>query len=45
VHFREVDGAWLPHAIVQLQIEAGRITRVRDDVHVAYLLQSSAIEA
>jgi RNA polymerase sigma-70 factor (ECF subfamily) len=44
VHFRQVDGAWLPHAVVQLAIEDGRISLVRDYVHVDYLLCNSTVE-
>jgi RNA polymerase sigma-70 factor (ECF subfamily) len=43
VHFREKDGAWVPHSIVQLGIEDGRITAVRDYVHVDYLLRDSIV--
>jgi RNA polymerase sigma-70 factor, ECF subfamily len=38
VHFRERDGAWCPHAIVQLTISGDAITVVRDYIHVDYLL-------
>jgi RNA polymerase sigma-70 factor (ECF subfamily) len=44
VHFREADGVWSPHAIVQLAIEDGVITRVRDYVHVDYLLKHSDVQ-
>jgi RNA polymerase sigma-70 factor (ECF subfamily) len=38
VHFRERDGAWRPHSIVQLTVAGDAITLVRDYVHVDYLL-------
>jgi RNA polymerase sigma-70 factor (ECF subfamily) len=44
VHFREIDGAWQPHAIVQLAIDGDRIATVRDYVHVDYLLRSCVVE-
>jgi len=43
VHFRQIDGAWLPHAIVELGIAAGKVTLVRDYIHVDYLLQHCAV--
>ena len=43
VHFRRVDGAWRPHAIVQLAIEGGRVAAVRDYLHVDYLLHASEV--
>ncbi len=44
VQFREVDGAWLPHSIVQLDSDGEAISLVRDYVHVDYLLRSSVVE-
>jgi RNA polymerase sigma-70 factor, ECF subfamily len=38
VHFRERDGAARPLAIVQLSIEGGAITQIRDFVHLEDLL-------
>ena len=43
VHFREADGAWLPHAVVQLGIDGDRVALVRDYVHVDYLLEASEV--
>jgi RNA polymerase sigma-70 factor (ECF subfamily) len=43
VHLREVDGAWQPHAIVQLAIAGDAITLVRDYVHVDYLLDHCVV--
>jgi RNA polymerase sigma-70 factor (ECF subfamily) len=43
VHFRWHDGAWVPRAVVQLAIEHGVVTRVRDFVHVDYLLADSDV--
>ncbi len=45
VHFREQGGAWVPRTIVQLAIEDGAITRVRDYIHVDYLLEDCAVQA
>lgn len=44
VHFRHVDGAWLPHAIIQLAIDDDKIALVRDYVHIDYLLHDSIVE-
>ena len=44
VHFRQVDGTWLPHAIIQLAIADDQITLVRDYIHVDYLLRYSTID-
>jgi RNA polymerase sigma-70 factor (ECF subfamily) len=43
VHFRLRDGAWVPLAVVQLAIEHGAVTRIRDFVHVEYLLADSDV--
>lgn len=43
VQFREVDGAFMPQSVVQLRIENGRITLVRDYVHVEYLLRHCVV--
>ena len=43
VHFRRVDGAWLPHAVVELGIAGGQVTRVRDYIHVDYLLEHCVV--
>jgi RNA polymerase sigma-70 factor, ECF subfamily len=45
VHFRRVDGEWAPHSVLALSIEAGKIARVRDYVHVAYLLQGARVRS
>jgi RNA polymerase sigma-70 factor, ECF subfamily len=44
VHFREVDGTWLPHAVIQLAIDDDKIAVIRDYVHVDYLLRNSVVE-
>jgi RNA polymerase sigma-70 factor (ECF subfamily) len=38
VHFRELGGAWAPRSMVRLEVAGGAIVRVRDYVHVDYLL-------
>jgi RNA polymerase sigma-70 factor, ECF subfamily len=43
VHFRRSGDDWQPLAVVELTIEAGKIARVRDYVHVAGLLQGARI--
>ena len=44
VHFRQVDGAWLPHAVIQLAIDDDKVAVIRDYVHVDYLLRNSIVE-
>jgi hypothetical protein len=43
VHYREIDGAWVPRSIVQLGIADGRVVRIRDYAHVDYMLRDSAV--
>lgn len=43
VQFREIDGAWQPHAIVRLDLEDDRITKIRDYTHVDYVLADSVV--
>jgi RNA polymerase sigma-70 factor, ECF subfamily len=44
VHFRSDDTGWQPLALVLLDVEDGKITRIRDYVHVDYLLAGSSID-
>jgi RNA polymerase sigma-70 factor (ECF subfamily) len=44
VHFRDDNGAWQPHALVLFEVDSGRITRVRDYIHVEYQLASSKVD-
>lgn len=44
VHWRRIDGAWTPHAAVRLWWSEGRVVRIRDYVHVPYLLRDSRTE-
>jgi RNA polymerase sigma-70 factor (ECF subfamily) len=43
VHFRENDGAWIPHGVVRLTVENGEVSHVRDYVHVDYLLRDCVV--
>ena len=43
VHFREIDGLWIPHAVVRLTVEDGKVSHVRDYVHVDYLLRDCVV--
>jgi RNA polymerase sigma-70 factor (ECF subfamily) len=46
VHWRRIDGEWRATTAVRLWWEQGKVTRIRDYVHVEYLLQDSrAIDA
>jgi RNA polymerase sigma-70 factor (ECF subfamily) len=44
VRFREVDGTWVPQSVVQLEIADGRVARVRDYIHVDYILRHSVVD-
>lgn len=44
VHFRRVGQGWQPRAVIELSIEGGKISRIRDYVHVDDLLQGARIE-
>ena len=43
VRYREVDGAWVPHSVVQLGLARDKIARVRDYIHVDYVLRHSVV--
>ena len=43
VRFREVDSTWVPQSVVQLSIANGKIARVRDFIHVEYLLSHCVV--
>jgi RNA polymerase sigma-70 factor (ECF subfamily) len=43
VQFRAHVGGWLPHSLLLVSVEAGKISRVRDYVHVPYLLRGAKI--
>lgn len=44
VHFRESDGRWLPHHVVQIDLHQGQVVRVRDYIHVEYMLRECVVE-
>ncbi|NUP08934.1 MAG: sigma-70 family RNA polymerase sigma factor [Polyangiaceae bacterium] len=43
VHYKNIDGTWTPHAVIQLEVEDDRVSLVRDFVHVDYLLDASSV--
>lgn len=45
VHFRRLEEAWRPHAVVELAIAAGKVTLVRDYVHIDYLLRHCSVDS
>lgn len=45
VHFRRLGDTWLPHAVVELAIAAGKVTLVRDYVHIDYLLRHCSVDS
>jgi RNA polymerase sigma-70 factor, ECF subfamily len=44
VHFRRTDGEWRPHSVVVIAVEDGRVSLVRDYVHIGYLLSGAQVE-
>jgi RNA polymerase sigma-70 factor (ECF subfamily) len=44
VHERRVDGAWRPHSAIRMWWRDGKVVRIRDYVHVDYLLRDARIE-
>lgn len=42
VHWRRTDAAWVPHSAIRLWWENGQVIRIRDYIHVGYLLTSLA---
>ncbi len=44
VHWREADGAWRPLSAVRLWCENGEVIRIRDYIHVSYLLDHARVE-
>jgi hypothetical protein len=44
VQFCERDGRWLARHVVQLDLRGDQVVRVRDYIHVDYMLCSSLVE-
>lgn len=44
VHWRRDGDSWRPHAPVLLRFEGGRVSRIRDFVHVEYLLDDADVD-
>jgi RNA polymerase sigma-70 factor, ECF subfamily len=38
IQLRFRDGAWRPHSLVLMTVESGRVSRIRDYVHIPYVL-------
>jgi RNA polymerase sigma-70 factor (ECF subfamily) len=45
VHWKREGAIWKPHTAIRLWWEDGLVTRIRDYVHVGYLMQLAAIES
>ena len=45
VHWKRDGGEWMPHTAIRLWWEDGQVMRIRDYVHVGYLMQSAQIES
>ncbi len=43
VHWRRDGGAWRPHAAIRLWWQDGTVVRIRDYIHVDYLLTDWAV--
>ncbi len=44
VNFIQLEnGSWKPHAVVQLEWDHGKVFRIRDYIHVDYLLNDSDV--
>jgi RNA polymerase sigma-70 factor (ECF subfamily) len=39
IHWRKSGAAWRPHTVIRLWWDTGRVVRIRDYIHVEYLLQ------
>jgi RNA polymerase sigma-70 factor, ECF subfamily len=45
IHWRRSDATWRPHTVVRLTWSGGEIVRIRDYIHVDYLLADARIES
>ncbi|HTE47057.1 MAG TPA: sigma-70 family RNA polymerase sigma factor [Gemmatimonadaceae bacterium] len=45
VHWRRSDSAWYPHSAIRLWWNDGQVLRIRDYIHVDYLLRHAQTEA
>jgi RNA polymerase sigma-70 factor (ECF subfamily) len=44
VHERQIDGVWRPHSAIRVWWSDGKVARIRDYVHIDYLLRHARIE-
>ncbi|HEY9230150.1 MAG TPA: sigma factor-like helix-turn-helix DNA-binding protein, partial [Gemmatimonadaceae bacterium] len=45
VHWRRANGEWRAHTAIRLWCSGGRVVRIRDYIHVDYLLQESVVQS
>jgi RNA polymerase sigma-70 factor (ECF subfamily) len=45
IHWRRVDEAWRPHTVIRLWWQNGQVVRIRDYIHVEYVLSSARLES
>jgi hypothetical protein len=45
VHWRRSDSVWTPHTVIRLWWEDGHVVRIRDYIHVDYLLRDVRVES
>ncbi len=45
IHWRRSDAVWHPHTVIRLWWQNDHVVRIRDYVHVEYLLRSARVES
>jgi RNA polymerase sigma-70 factor (ECF subfamily) len=45
IHWRRSGATWRPHAVIRLSWQGGHVVRIRDYIHVDYLLNDARIES
>lgn len=44
VHFRRTGGEWRPHSVIVMSVDEGKVSLVRDYVHIGYLLVDARVD-
>lgn len=45
IHWRRVDAVWQPHTVIRLWWNNGQVVRIRDYIHVEYVLSAARLES
>jgi len=45
IHWRRSDATWRPHSVIRLFLQRGQVVRIRDYIHVEYLLENARVES